>query len=260
MAIEIRRPTGAGNDTELSYTGDTANYLCVDEAVADDDTTKVYIADDANYFDDYTIDSTSIAAGSTINSVTVYARIKTETITEGTNNINLLVSSTLYQSDDLIGSNEPYTNLSNVWNENPDTSSAWTVSSIDTFNIGVSLSYAHCTQVWVSVDYTEPTTTSTTSSSSSSTSSTTSSSSSSSSSTSTSSTSISTSSTSTTSSSSSTTTTSSSSSSTSTTSSSSSTTTTSSSSTSTTLQEYSLEKKQIYIIDDPVPQGSASYI
>lgn len=158
MATEILRPNAAGDETNLNP-NDTDNYAMVDEEIPDDDTTKVYNAVENGYKRDlYNLPAHSEGSG-TINFIKIYFRCKcgvaglakpslksNSTVTDGTE-VELTTS---------------YVTYSEQWDTNPADSEAWEWDDIDALQIGVSLRApsgaglrsAHCTQVYVEVDYT----------------------------------------------------------------------------------------------------------
>ena len=159
------RPNGAGDLTEntLYPNSGEENWEDVDEEVADDDSTYVESNSPGSSTRDlYTIPTTSLSG--TINSITIYVRMKIDLYTTYDNYILLKTHSTLYESDSITVDSKDWTNSNAVWTTNPYTGSAWTWDEINTLQIGVSL-YSdvpgqpppyntYCTQVYVEVDYT----------------------------------------------------------------------------------------------------------
>ncbi len=154
---ETLRPDGAGNYTQCDAVGDTANYLCADEAVADDDTTYVETVDGATEIDTYSIADHSAGSG-TINSVTVHVRSR------GTTTADLHAAETVIRTNgtDYFGTNTllplTYTDLSTAYTTNPFTSSAWTWTEVDALEAGVRHydqgdGDVRTTQVYVEVSY-----------------------------------------------------------------------------------------------------------
>lgn len=74
MATETLRPDATGDEENLTGAGD--NYLLVDEAVADDETTKVETSGAGHQRDLYNLPASGVGAG-TINKITVYIRVRT---------------------------------------------------------------------------------------------------------------------------------------------------------------------------------------
>lgn len=165
--LEYRKKQTGGNETVLARpfmngrlnelaasTG--KNFECVDDVSADDDTSYVENSDDANYVDYYKADLSSIPRDVIINSVKVYARIKTFTVSAGDNALIVAPNGRNYQSSgDLgLGNNSAYTNVSYQWDTNPWASRDWNRTDLDTLHFGLLLSYARATQVYIEVNYT----------------------------------------------------------------------------------------------------------
>ena len=158
MSIETLRPNAVGDETNLiPNTG--ANWECVDEAEADEDTTYVYKQTGAAFIRDlHNIQDHSAGAG-TINHVTVYARCRHWS---GENQgqrakIAIKTHNTPYEGDEETTTSS-YANYSKQWATNPNTGSAWTWTEIDNLQAGVALKPANnysamCTQVYVEVNY-----------------------------------------------------------------------------------------------------------
>ena len=166
MATETIRPNAAGDVTQLrnSAGNQSNNYSYVDESSAND-SDYVYNKGVIEEWDTdlYNIPSTAIAAGSTINKITFYARFK-----GGTGGVDYCKFA--YKS----GDTTYYSSAPNVtssfaeysWEQttNQKTSEAWTIDDINALQIGVSL-YVHwynktahggyCSQLWIVIDYTE---------------------------------------------------------------------------------------------------------
>lgn len=147
------RPDGAGKDTDLTPIPAVANYLNVDEAVPDDDTTYVYTSYDLGENDIYSLGNSTYQRGP-INSVTVYAVAK-ET---GSGTIRLVVytNSVRYYGDieGLFGS---YDEDDHIWTTNPSTGNPWTWDEINNLEAGVNINsntaIVNITQVYVVVNY-----------------------------------------------------------------------------------------------------------
>lgn len=76
MATVTVRPNGAGALTTYTPVGAGTNWECVDESSADGDTTFVRINTGETVGETYTVGSSGLSAGDTINSVTIYATAK----------------------------------------------------------------------------------------------------------------------------------------------------------------------------------------
>lgn len=159
MAVTTLRPTGAGSLTECAKSGTGgANWDRVDEVTADDAATYVYAT---GYQTDLYATSHSIPAGSTINSVRVYARYGTYTAGgDAWLQFNIKDTAGTYASG--------WKNTGLAWAD-ADTgvlttrsdAGAWTLADIDALEIGAFLLYdgegqnTACTQIYVDVDFTE---------------------------------------------------------------------------------------------------------
>lgn len=158
MSTETLRPNAAGTITELTPSGG-ANYSCVDEAVANDDTDYVRNNSTSETYlkDTYNIPNSSIGTG-TINSVTVYCRSRKEGSTSYAYPV-IRTHDTYYYGSALTLTTS-YQDHSKEWTTNPNTGLAWTWDEINALEIGVYLvkiasSYKpRCTQVYVVIDYT----------------------------------------------------------------------------------------------------------
>ncbi|GAI47019.1 unnamed protein product, partial [marine sediment metagenome] len=78
VGTETLRPNAAGTYSQADPVGEVSNYLCVDEEVADDDSTYVETSGGATEIDTYNIPDHSEGYG-TISSVTVYVRCRAST-------------------------------------------------------------------------------------------------------------------------------------------------------------------------------------
>jgi len=158
------RPDSAGDKAELTADPAVANYLNVDEEVADDGTTQNYYTSTGfNKEDLYNLEDTG--ASGVINSVKVYSRVYTAAGGAGSagssGNTLIKVDGTEYDGD-LVGGAWSWVTLSTTYTTNPDTSLAWTWDEIDSLQAGVHLegggetaNTGILTQVYVEVDYTE---------------------------------------------------------------------------------------------------------
>lgn len=158
MATETLRPTGAGDETNISsVTGAATHWEAVDEAIADDATTTVqHNTDSTSARDLYTLANSSVGAG-TINKITVYIR------GEGTSawfKSAIKEGGTVTESAQFTSSgDDTFETKSTDYTTNPRTGSAWQWSEIDSLQVGC-VSYrdpaqqGRITQVYVVVDYT----------------------------------------------------------------------------------------------------------
>jgi len=169
MATEILRPNAAGDETNgnwLQYPASGAHWDKVDEEVPDDAATYLYT--DASSFgdEDYNLPAHPVGSG-TINYIKVYVRCKSDVLNyyKGYYRIYCKTNGTLVHTSDAVLA-LAYTNYSQQWSTNPVTGLAWTWAEIDALQIGVSFvvspywagHYAYCTQVYVEIGYTPPTT------------------------------------------------------------------------------------------------------
>ena len=156
---EILRPIG-DISTEFNAHGETNNYECVDDVIADDDTTLIRFTSDFNSATDrYTLSDTSSATASTngITSVVVYHRF----IAYEDNSwekVGLYINGTEYWGTARDSDN--WANASDTWTVNPDTSAAWTWDDIEAMDLIVkcgigSDGLCYVTQIYVVVNYVE---------------------------------------------------------------------------------------------------------
>lgn len=156
MPTETLRPNGAGN--QQGWNAEGGDYTRVDEVTSDGDTTRLYSpTDDA--VATFAMDNSGVGAG-TINSVTVY--INTRGLDPISNTVQLAVRTggTDYFSPNQTYNNTSYHEESYTWTTNPNTTSAWTWSEIDSLEAGMKRiggGGQAVTQVWVVVDYTTAT-------------------------------------------------------------------------------------------------------
>jgi len=154
----ILRLESAGDSTALTpFPAATANWDCVDDVTSDGDSTYVYSASNQFASDLYNLANTSQTGG--INSVTVWVKVRG---TRAANN----VAKTLVKTNGVIyeGAGQDvttgYSDISRIYDENPQTNAAWTWDEVNLLQAGCALKRAgptdttRCTQVWVVVDYT----------------------------------------------------------------------------------------------------------
>lgn len=166
MATETLRPSAPGDETNNTPSGNGANWECVDEAVADDFTTRVYNGDSSTTKRDlYNIADSGVGTG-VINKITVYIRVRDSNTAANNGFKEVIKSGTGTGAPDTVSegalyecaAEDTWENTSNEWTTNPATSAAWTWDEIDKLQAGVSLivdsGSLNCTQVYVVVDYT----------------------------------------------------------------------------------------------------------
>lgn len=159
MATVTLRPNGAGFSTQWAAFGG-ANWECVDDVVADDGATIISSEDTGNLLDLYTIESNSIGASDTINSITIYFRNFVSSGKFGTDAVRPAYrenSTTSIGAE--IASIESWTTDSETFTVRGSDSGPFTKSDIDSLQIGVQSqdlapSYVNVTQIYVVVDYT----------------------------------------------------------------------------------------------------------
>jgi PKD repeat protein len=160
------RPNANGSSTQLSrHPGSAAaNYLCVDEAVADD-VDYVYWSGTTWKKDTYNLANRGTASG-VIHDVRVYVRCGKggKYSPYGMNNsakITIKSGSNYYYGNEFSFSSA-FSSYDFVWSINPATETAWTWSEIDSLQAGISFignkSSSMCSQVYVVVNYTNPNT------------------------------------------------------------------------------------------------------
>lgn len=154
--VETLRPNGAGDETaiEFQFPDSDAHWDKVDEVVADDATTRVWMSDTSYERDLYALPAST--GSGTISKITVHFRCYTHgtsfakaSIKSGTTVTDGVEKSLSYGWDD----------YSQEWALNPDDGEAWEWADIDELQIGVSMKGdgsldVFCTQIYVEVDYT----------------------------------------------------------------------------------------------------------
>ena len=170
MPFEILRPNAAGDETNLSRVGDVANYLCVDEEVADDYTTYVQCNTIDTWLRDLYELSDPVNKFKPINKITAFIKgilypddpilypidqdhckiaIKTGGVVDESAPIAMTVDWGYY---------------SHEWALNPDTGKEWIYSDLLNLQVGLNLRpftagegvYTIVTQVYVEVDFRLP--------------------------------------------------------------------------------------------------------
>ncbi len=164
-------PSGSGvySDSTINGTAPAATrWQSVDEVVADDNTTDVYVEGagvSCTRTDSYQLDN-FVSPYAIINSVTLYYRVKPRNTSYGnaSSQAFLYIGGTKYKDDIRYGVEDTWATYSKVWNTNPAIGGDWTSSAIDSMEIGVELhstysayygnnSSAYCTQMYIVVDY-----------------------------------------------------------------------------------------------------------
>lgn len=157
------RPNGAGDEAALTVYPSGANYLAVDEVVTDENTTFVYApTPDAYLRDLYGLETSGLT--NTIVSVVVTNRANF--VLNSGSATGVLKTAVKTHGVVYLGSETPltssYTNISTTYTVNPNTSAAWTWSEVNALQAGVSMKaisvgecvfQLHCTQVYVTVNF-----------------------------------------------------------------------------------------------------------
>jgi hypothetical protein len=153
----ILRPNGAGSQTNLTNSGCSENWECVDESNPDDDASRVIRASSQWAIDYYNLDDSGAGTG-IITRVVVWAMAK-----RAQNQGRIMLSVYTYGSQ-YLGIDQAltvsYQSFSEEWTTNPNTGAPWTWTEIDDLQAGVRLSGqnsnfpAYCTQVYIEVFYT----------------------------------------------------------------------------------------------------------
>lgn len=167
MATEILRPNVAGDEENIYNSTEANNCEAVDEETADDDISMNYTQNTGathSERDLYNLPAHSEGSG-IINSITVYAKCKSETAFGVYGAVKIVVkSNSTITEDDWQALTTSWANYSKQWTTNPADSQAWQWADIDALQIGVSLNHvyhleggdiqSYVTQVYVVVDYT----------------------------------------------------------------------------------------------------------
>jgi len=152
----ILRPEGNGVVTDLSTSGCSNNWECVDESTADEDATRVRGPSNFWATDVYILGDPP-STDCSITSVTVYARAR-KANTQGDVRPTVYTHGSEYNGSSQSLSSS-YADYSEQWTINPSTGSSWTWQEITDFQAGISIRGqssnfpAYCTQVWVEVQY-----------------------------------------------------------------------------------------------------------
>lgn len=158
--VETLRPSANGDVIELTPSGDSPNYKCVDDVEPDEETT-VCINPESGGNPVSRIDLYQVPAGGgqgNIEKVVVYRRGKS--YSSGTCSINrgLIKTHDVVYEGGWVGFSSNWYVYDDTWTNNPNTSSPWTWAEIEALQIGVELRSCdswntRVTQVYVEVDY-----------------------------------------------------------------------------------------------------------
>jgi hypothetical protein len=164
MATVTLRPNGNGADVGADGTpvGAATGWECVDDVTSDGDTTYVLGPAATGVREEvFTIDSNSIGASDTINSVTVYGVASRTAARSGNSQMNLSIreNSVYTVGGTTHAMTTTYTTYSQTWTVRPSDSANFTKADIDSLEIGMKtntpgFSQHHTTQVYAIIDYT----------------------------------------------------------------------------------------------------------
>lgn len=149
------RPVSNGND--LGWRAEGGDYTRVDESGPHDgDTTRLYTPT-PNEIANFGVGASDVPSGATINSVTIYAVVKSVDPVPSTFQINVVANGVKYFSPtfDSAG-NQTYLTYSYKWNLNPNTGLPWTLTDVNTMQIGVkkiNSAAQALTQIYAVIDY-----------------------------------------------------------------------------------------------------------
>ena len=152
-AIKILRPNADGDLTEFEdLIGAPTHWEAVDEEVADDATTHVG-SDVAGSTDLFALTDSGLAAGTTINSITVYERVRREGSNDEDWQITIRSGNTSAYSP-TFSETPTWVERSYQWVTDPNTGGAWTVAAVDALQAGAYVvTGVDVSQVYVEVDY-----------------------------------------------------------------------------------------------------------
>lgn len=116
----------------------------------DGDATRLYTPT-VNDVREFNLTDTSGLSSATINSLTIYAKVRCQAAYSSTNQLGVRVSGTDYWSSNLTFGGTVYGYIYNTWTTNPATSAAWTSSDLDavqaaikkTDSLGTGLTYLY---------------------------------------------------------------------------------------------------------------------
>jgi hypothetical protein len=159
MATAYIRPTGAGDETSITYQYPDSTYHWdkVDEVSPDDGGTDVYEQSTGFLRDLYALEDPSLSG--TINWIKVWIRCKGDSPGNYAKT-SIKTGGTIYDVTKTITLS--WADYSTQYTENPQAGGAWTWAQINALQAGVSLvsaagkDYSYCTQVYVEIDYTPP--------------------------------------------------------------------------------------------------------
>lgn len=162
MATEILRPNADGVDTAWTASAG-ADWECVDEAVADDNTTYIEVASltvaDADEL--VALQDSAIGVGDTINSVTLTLRMRR--LVGGTDpSYNIIWRDNGVKTITVTAalSSTSFVDITETLTLRPSDDAPWTLTDLNDLQVGlarvgnVATGGIRCTQIFVTVDYT----------------------------------------------------------------------------------------------------------
>lgn len=160
-------PNGVGTFTQWAgfvCPACTDNYEAVDEGPpfpGDENTTYIFDSSITGDIDTYATDDYTLQSGWSIDEVVVHGAVMVVAPPDGSYAVSLHSGSTT-QNGSFILATQIWTECTNTWTTDPDTSLAWTDSGIDAMEIGnardfaLGLSVMRATLVWATVQSSEP--------------------------------------------------------------------------------------------------------
>jgi len=163
MATETLRPTGAGDETNLTPSP-APNWDAVNDIAPDEDATLVLASWYASWYRDFYQCGDILIASGTINKITVYVRARATTNPNWNNLVIPIKTSggTISESPQMMTTGS-WADYSRDWATNPETGNPWTIAEINGLQIGcrmrrpksdTNLYDTRATQVYLVVDYT----------------------------------------------------------------------------------------------------------
>ena len=157
------RPSANSDTVEHNYTGESTNFLCVNEEVLDENSFIWSDWGDRTLTDLYEIPDHTSSQDGRIDNITLYAYLDSDPNLEVFVRYSLLlnIGGSIYgtSSTPIWCGGDGFEMRSHTWATNPKTASEWTWSEIDTLQIGVNLTgggqLAKCGQLWLDVNWTE---------------------------------------------------------------------------------------------------------
>lgn len=156
----IIRPSANGDVIQLSKTGDTSNYKCVDELIKDNWTTYVWTFENTQY-DLYQLDNHTTESGN-ITKVSIFAYINPHWSTDNWAKTVIKIAGIEYRGNQIILIKNNWNLISTSYATQPSDSSVWTWAAIDALQGGIEMmnnggDVVGCTQLYVIVDWSEAT-------------------------------------------------------------------------------------------------------